>query len=245
MIYVCEHHDEILSLWRRLELGGIRLAHVDFHDDLQGLIINRRRGIAFARRALLKDEVHPGNFLAKAVIESRLDAVRWVHDIPGGRGWDTGVVKYTSDPSVMIGRIRRTIELKSMSKYKFEFEEIRLRKWTGPETGERLSVDWDCFASILQDRATVTERVNTFIAHLGDHIPVDSYFCYSPDYSHRDSLSAFIELVDLLSRRYGQNVEWLSPGLKEGKLNPEGIDTTLPSAPLARFRLFLRRYGLW
>jgi hypothetical protein len=33
--------------------------------------------------------VHPGNFLAKAVIESRLDAVCWVHDIPGGRGWDT------------------------------------------------------------------------------------------------------------------------------------------------------------
>jgi hypothetical protein len=27
----------------------------------------------------------------------------------------------------------------------------------------------------------MTERVDTFIAPLGDHIPVDSYLCYSPD----------------------------------------------------------------
>ena len=71
MIYACEHHDDVLALWRRQDLKGIRLAHVDFHDDLQGLIVNRRRGLAFARNSLLKAKVHPGNFLAKAVVERR------------------------------------------------------------------------------------------------------------------------------------------------------------------------------
>jgi len=242
MIYACEHHDDVLALWRRQDLKGIRLAHVDFHDDLQGLIVNRRRGLAFARNSLLKAKVHPGNFLAKAVVERRLDAVRWVHDIPGGRGWDFGVVKYTSDPSVMLQRIRHGLPSLELP---FEFQELLMRRWCGPAPGERMSVDWDCFASILQAESTISDRVDSFVTRLGDHVPVDSYVCFSPDYSHIGSLPAFLQLVELLARRYGQHIEWLAPGLEHGHLNPEGIDTSLPSDWRSQLRLWLRHKGLW
>ena len=47
MIYVCEHHDAVLSHWRQRDLREIRLAHVDFHDDLRGLLVDRRRRVAY------------------------------------------------------------------------------------------------------------------------------------------------------------------------------------------------------
>ena len=99
MIYACEHHDQLLSLWRDQNRRGLRLAHVDFHDDLRGLLIHRRRRRAYALGALARGEarVDSGNFLAHAVLEGRVERICWVHDVPGGRAWDLGIVRYESD----------------------------------------------------------------------------------------------------------------------------------------------------
>ena len=87
MLYVAEHHDEVLALWRRQDLRGIRLCHVDFHDDLRGLVVDRKRKRAYPIGTLARGRapVDPGNFLAHAVLDGRIERIVWVHDVPGGR----------------------------------------------------------------------------------------------------------------------------------------------------------------
>ena len=244
MIYVCEHHDAVLDVWRRDDVRGIRLAHVDFHDDLRGLLVDRRRGRAYPIRSMarVRSPVDPGNYLAHAVLERRLDEVRWIHDIPGGRGWDTGVVHYESDLAVLPDRIRHA--LSGRAEVPFRFEEVELCDWAGISAEELLSIDWDCFASVLQDVDGIPERVAMFLSRLGPHVPPDTFICYSPDYSAPGQLAAFLDLVDQLARRFDQPIEWMSPGLREGKLNPKGIYTGLPRSRLRRAVLYLRRRGL-
>jgi hypothetical protein len=84
-----------------------------------------------------------------------------------------------------------------------------------------------------------------FLAHLGDAVPPDTYFCYSPDYCVPDHLPTFLGLVDVLAQRFRQPVEWLSPGLRIGQLEPEGDDTRLPNRWLARVIFWLRRRGIY
>ena len=99
MIRVAEHHDQLLQLWRSEDRRGIALCHIDFHDDLRGLLIDVEAGRARAIGAMADGEapLDPGNFLAHAVLEKRVDRVRWFHDTPGGRAWDSGIVRYSSD----------------------------------------------------------------------------------------------------------------------------------------------------
>lgn len=244
MIYVCEHHDAVLDVWRQNDVRGIRLAHVDFHDDLRGLLVDRRRGRAYPIRGLAhgSSPVDPGNYLAHAVLEGRLDEMRWIHDIPGGRGWDTGVVHYESDVSALPDRLAHARS--GRPEMPFRFSEVLLREWAGVAAGEQLSVDWDCFASVLLDVGGTAERVETFLSRLGPHTPPDTFACFSPDYSAPGGLPAFLDLVNEFARRFNQPVEWLSPGLLEGKLQPEGRYTGLPRSLLRRAVLHLRRRGL-
>ncbi|MHC4430137.1 MAG: hypothetical protein ACYS0D_16295, partial [Planctomycetota bacterium] len=214
MIYACEHHDEVLGLWRQRDLRGLRLAHVDFHDDLRGLLVDRRRRCAYPIRGLARGRapVDAGNFLAHAVLDERLDRVRWVHPSPGGRAWDMGIVRYESDLFAWRDRLRHA--LVSGAEYALGFEEILLGEFDGLQPGEHLSVDWDCFASILQEPQGLEQRVEKFLERLGEHVPQDTYVAYSPEYSH-PTLDQFKSLLDDLKRRFAQPIEWLSPGLAD------------------------------
>ncbi len=243
MIHVTEHHDALLDLWRRKHSRGVRLTHVDFHDDLRGLVIGRRRGRAWPLPSLAPPaQIDPGNFLAHAVLEGRVDRITWLHDFPGGRAWDAGIVRFESDiavwPRLLIHRLARGPEVA------LDFEERLLDSWTDSIDGEWLSIDWDCFASILQDEAGIAARCERFLARLGSARPAECFVVYSPEYSRPD-LARFKQFVDRLARQIDQPVTWLSPGLREGRLCPAAIDGRLPPGGWMRFVLWLRRRGIY
>ncbi len=244
MIYVCEHHHEVLSLWQHQNLRGIMLTHVDFHDDMRGLLVDRRRWRAYpiGRLAEGNSKVDDGNFLAYAVLEGRLDRVRWLHGVKGGRAWDLGIVRYETDVFALFHRLRHALLQRQESI--FRFEEICFEEWEGLTQGERLSLDWDCFASILLDRKGVNRRVKMFLDRLGLEVPPDTYIAYSPEYCH-PTLEAFKELLTDLKRRFRQRIEWLSPGLERGEFHPTGVDSGPPHNPIKRLILAMRRIGIY
>jgi len=244
MIYVFEHHDRLLSLWREQDRREIRLAHIDFHDDLRGLLIDRVKGCTYPIRSLACGEaaVDPGNFLAHAVLEGRVESVRWVHGAIGGRAYDMGIVRYESDLFALPQRLRQA--LTGTTCIPLEFEESLLDDWGGPTDTELLSIDWDCFASILLDAGGIEQRASGFLDRLGTQVPQDSYVCYSPEYSH-PSLDAFRGFVKELSSRFDQPVDWVEPGLAQGRTRPAAVETELPSGPLGRLILALRRRGIY
>ncbi|MCZ7566017.1 MAG: UPF0489 family protein [Burkholderiales bacterium] len=242
MIYVCEHHDAVLQIWRQQEARQISLTHVDFHDDLRGLVVDRRRRRAYAVAGGL-EEVDVGNYLAHAVLERRIERVQWVHDIPGGRMYDWGIVRYESDIRAVPDRLWRAI--RRSAEVPFSFEESLLSDWRGVPHGDRLSVCWDCFASILQDPSGTRGRVEVFLERLGSAIPPDTYLAYSPDYCVAEHLPLFLDLVETLSQRFGQPVTWLSPNLRIGEVHPEGNDARLPTGWLSRSVFWLHRKGIY
>jgi hypothetical protein len=244
VIHVCEHHDDVLAHWRRRDLREIALAHVDFHDDLRGLLVDRRRGIAHPIGELARGQpsVDPGNFLAHAVLEGRLRKVRWIHDRVGGRAWDAGIVRYESD--LLAARFRLRHWLSRGREFPLEFEEVLLDDWNGLEPGDSLSVDWDCFASNLLDVEGIEGRVGRFLDRLGEVVPGDTYLAYSPEYCH-PSLEAFRGFVDRMHERLAQPVAWLSDSLAEGHLGPGRACAELPRGPLMRLVLYLRRRGIY
>jgi hypothetical protein len=244
MIYACEHHDEILTLWREQDLREIRLSHVDFHDDLRGMLVDQRarRAYPIGDFSSERTAVDPGNFLAHAIVEGRLECVRWLHTAMGGRAWDMGIVRYASDLSSWPRRLRH--RLRGGPVFAFEFEELLLDDWPGLAGDERLSVDWDCFASILQNEEGVEARLDLFRSRLGTSIPPDTYLAYSPEYCH-PSLDRFRSFVHELSAKFGQGICWHSSSLVSGQLTPAAIDTRLPRHWLKRAILFLRRRGIY
>ena len=183
-----------------------------------------------------------GNFLAHAVLERRVRSVRWVHGRPGGRAWDAGIVRYESDLFAL--RPRWSHSRRGGAELPLDFEELLIDDWRGPLAGELLSVDWDCFASILTDAGGIAARLEGFFARLGGAVPPESWVAYSPEYSH-PSLEAFREFVRRLGERFGQPVEWLDPAFAEGRLSPTGVRAELPRDPLMRVVLLLRRYGIY
>jgi hypothetical protein len=244
VIYVLEHHDRLLELWREQDRREIRLVHVDFHDDLRGLLVDRSRGKAHPIGALARGQAppDPGNFLAHAVMDGRLRSVLWVHGDPGGRAWDMGIVRYESDWLALHHRLAH--RFRRGAEYALAFRELPLDGWAGCAPGDLLSVDWDCFASVLLDDAGLEARVKAFLERLGDTEPEETYVVYSPEYSH-PSLGSFRGLVDELGRRFGQPVTWLSPGLQEGRIEPRLPADRLPRDPLRRLILLLRRRGFY
>jgi hypothetical protein len=244
LIYACEHHDQVLSLWRERDLRDIALAHVDFHDDMRGLLVDRRRHVAYAIGKLARGEAPPdaGNFLAHAITDGRVDRVRWIHDVPGGRAWDMGIVRFERDLFALPQRVRHAFS--GGTEHALRFEELLLDRWQGVHAGERLSVDWDCFASILLDTGGIARRVELFLSRLGDEVPLETYVVYSPEYSH-PSLAGFRGLLSELARRFEQPLEWLSADFEQGRSNPTPVDARLPTSPLPKLILRLRRMGIY
>jgi len=244
VIYCCEHHDEMLLDWRRRDLRDVALAHVDFHDDLRGLLVDRRRDRAYriGRATHELPALDAGNVLAHAVVEGRLRRLRWIHDLPGGRAWDAGIVRYESDLFAIHHRLRQ--RLAGGAEFPLDFQESLLDTWSGPLPGELLSIDWDCFASILIDATSIDDRVERFIARMGSEIPPDTYVIYSPEYSH-PTLDAFKRFVGRLGSLTDQPLEWLSDGLAQGQLSLTSACPDPPRDPLMRLALFMRRRGLY
>lgn len=198
MIYTMERHHELLHLWREQEATGLRVVHLDFHCDLRGMLIDRKEGRAYRTRDRFP-ALDQGNFLAHAIIEGRVESIRWVHDEPGGRADDIGTVKYESDLSAVPHRL--ALRARRVDGFPIEHDVVRSDQWEGLRAGECLDIDWDYFASAEYPVETIGERVGRFWDRAMGETPRDVYICYSPEYSHpsRPQFGEFVaELADRL-----------------------------------------------
>ncbi len=83
VIYVIERHDQRLQLWRSQNINNLRVVHVDFHCDMRGLLVDHQAQQVY-RIGDMGRGVDQGNFLTHAIIEGRVQSIRWIHRIPGG-----------------------------------------------------------------------------------------------------------------------------------------------------------------
>jgi hypothetical protein len=213
-LIVADEHVQIFDLWRERGERGLRIAHVDFHCDMRGLLVDRGRGAAW-----LVDRSDPrvrivdsGNFLAHAVAQGIVGSVRWIHDAHGGRRYDIGTVKYESDLTALPHRILH--RMRGGAEAPIEFEETTLDAWTGLRPGEELDVDWDALASTEYDAAKAARLAREFLDRdLGAH-PERSYLVYSRGYSHPDR-SLFDRFAEQLAGKLGAEIRRLPPSSAE------------------------------
>ncbi|MBN2498639.1 MAG: hypothetical protein JXR96_28875 [Deltaproteobacteria bacterium] len=236
MIAVAAGHQRLLELWRERGQQRISLCHVDFHDDLRDLLIDRAARTARPLGRMRTRPLPPaddGSFLAHAVIEGRLRSVRWVHGRPGGRAWDLGIVRYRSDLFSWLRIVRAGRERA------FEFDEIEQARFRGLWAGEQLSIDWDFAAARQMEPAGIGLRVRDLLGRLGPNVPPETFLCYSPAHCH-PSLGAFRELAAELARRFGQELRFLED------LDSAGACAVPQPGPglVQRAVLLLRRAGI-
>ncbi len=181
VIYVVENHHHVLSLWRAQRATSLRILHLDFHCDLRGLLIDRQTQRAY-RIWDRFPAVDQGNYLTHAVLEGRVEGIRWTHDQPGGRQYDIGTVKYETDLTALPHRL--LLSLRGASGVPIHYDNVPYDKWTGLIGGEYLDIDWDFFACKEYPVDTIEGRVETFLDKQFYAIPEQVYVCYSPDYSH-------------------------------------------------------------
>ncbi len=242
-LLVAEEHSQIYDLWRRRAERGLRLVHVDFHCDMRGLLIDRRRGRAFridAGDSRMRD-VDSGNFLAHAVAEGIVSSVRWIHDRHGGRRYDVGTVKYESDLTALPHRI--LLRLRGAAGVPLEFEEIPLDAWDGVRPGERLDIDWDGIASVRYDLATVSRLSAGILDRIGSTLPDATYLVYSPGYS-RDDRPRFEEFIERLRGRLGSEVTRIPPPLAAARSREPTLRRILTGIERTAV-LGLRRIGIY
>ena len=201
-IYTVETHDQVLALWRQNKTKNARVLHIDFHCDMRGLMINRKTNMAFPiwDRYWRLDE---GNFLKHAILEGVVKGVRWIHDEPGGRLHDVKTVKYQTDLSSLLHRLANLCC--GVKGIPIKYEVMSPKEWAGIEKGEILDIDWDFFASFDYPRASISERVESFLARRFDHVPEQTFVCYSPGYSH-PTRQEYQEFVARLAARFNAEV---------------------------------------
>jgi hypothetical protein len=240
-IVVADEHVQIYDLWRERGARGLRLCHVDFHCDMRGLLVDRKRGRAFAiaARGALRRAADSGNFLARAVLEGIVTAVRWVHDPFGGRLHDTSSVKYESDwtalPHCLLHRLRGGQEVP------VELEELTFDRWETLRPGEHLDIDWDGLAHARYDLRRVRALVDGLLARPFPERPPAVYLARSPGYS-RPELELFEEFLARLARKLDARIARLPPYNGPPQMaRPAGVLRRLEE----RLVLGLRRFGIY
>jgi hypothetical protein len=202
LIYTMERHHEVLFQWREDNATSLQVVHLDFHCDMRGMLVDR-----VAQRAhRIRDRFHEldqGNFLAHAVLEHRIDRLRWVHDVPGGRADDIGTVKLESDLTALPHRLM--LARRGDEGIPLAYDIVTSADWQGLRDGDVLDIDWDYFACTEYPVESIPARVDAFWNSIGDVVPELTYICYSPEYSH-PSRQLFGDFVVQLADRFGSSV---------------------------------------
>lgn len=190
-LFVLEEHDQVYDFWRREGLRGLSVTHVDFHCDMRGLLIDRRRHTAAFVGRVSERRVDPGNYLAHAIMEGTVAAVRWVHGAHGGRRYDTGTVRFETDLTALPLRIRHAV--KPYREVPLAFEEPVVDDWDGDVDGQHLDIDWDTFALKGVAPEAVDQATGDFLARDFAGRPEAIFLVFSPHYSRpeRDRFEAF------------------------------------------------------
>ena len=203
VIYILEHHHELLYLWRELQIRNISVLHLDEHCDMHGLLVNRKSGLANTMSGLKR--VDCGNFLSFAVIEGIVKEITWVHDRYGGRNNDTTYVKYATDFTALPHLIKN--KLFSVAEYPVGFTEHLLENTNYFEIGENahLDIDWDFFFLKNKPAEERKKSIDLFLDHEFKVLPHYTYVTYSADYvvpSRRE----FWEFILQLKRKFNAEI---------------------------------------
>jgi hypothetical protein len=208
-IFVAEEHGQLYDLWTERGERNLSVCHIDFHCDMRGLLVNRRRQKAYFVRTrdqhiLRRDS---GSYLAHAIMEGMVSSLRWVHDCFGGRKYDSLTVKYETDlsalPTRLAHRFGRTAEVE------LDYKELTFDSWTGTKNGEHLDIDWDGIAF----RAYDPERIQQLTARVLDQEylpPPCIYVFYSPGYSYPDR-KLFEKFIVGLEEKFDTTAQELPP----------------------------------
>jgi hypothetical protein len=241
-LYIAKEHHEFLPIWKAERKMGRSVLHLDFHDDLRGLLIDRKKGKAYRTGIFrtLQQPLDDGNFLAQAVISGAVQRIRWVRGSVGGRACDAGIVKYKEDIAALPHRLSHF--LKRGKSFRLDFDEIIFKDWCHCDTGELLSMDWDFFASFNLNPEGIQKRFEQFLSRLRIHIPDEIYFCYSPRHVHPSS-HAFMAAVESLSDTCRSAPRWVN-GFSVSKI-PAGMPERSASTYKNRVIRFFRRRGIF
>jgi len=213
-LFVAEEHSPLYDLWLDRGDRGLSVCHVDFHCDMRGLLIDRRRGKA--RYVWQSDpymnRLDSGSFLAHAVMKGLVTKLRWVHDDFGGRKFDDlYCVKYETDLSALPFR------LPGREKWvPLDFSEQTFVDWGGPQPGEYLSLDWDGFAFVDYDEDHICRLTTQFLKY--EFQPKSVFVSRSSEYSHPDK-ALFDEFIGRLEQKFKTQAVRL-PSKKHAALVP-------------------------
>jgi len=202
-IYVAEHHDQLLDLWREQDARSLKLLHLDFHCDMRGLLVDRKAKLAFRTPDFISRAPEAGNFLTHAVLEGRVRSICWIHDEPGGRREDVCTVKYESDLTALPFRLLNIVT--GRRGIPVDYDEVLFREWSGLLDGEVLGIDWDFFACKAYPVDTIQSRAESFLNLKFRTIPKQVFVCYSPEYCH-PSREQFRQFVSTLARLFQTEV---------------------------------------
>ncbi len=204
-IIVCEEHNQVYEIWRERNQRGLTVTHVDFHCDLHGLLIDRRRGRAYIANPneTALPPVDPGNYLAHAILDGTVTSLRWVHDPHGGRRYDVGTVKYESDLSIVPYRLLHRV--RDAREVPVVFEELTFDEWDGVIDGHQLDIDWDALGSKEYDLSRVRTLMESFLKRTFSAIPETTFVVFSPGYSHSER-GLYEEFIERLASRFSATI---------------------------------------
>ena len=243
-ILVCEEHSQVYDAWVARKLSGLHLTHIDFHCDMRGLLLDRRRSRAYFIDGTDAnvDIADSGNFIAHAIANGIVTSLRWVHDEHGGRKYDSGTVKYESDLSALPHRIRH--KLRGNEDFPVNYEEMTFDQWDGAVDGDHLDIDWDGIASIDYELSHIRSLMDRFLDCNLSRIPETTYLAYSPGYSHPDR-TVFEEFIERLASKFSADVVRLpQPKLRPGYPTPPQALSSAQSLKY-QFVLKLHRLGIY
>jgi hypothetical protein len=184
-ILIAEEHDQVYRVLLERRVQNIAIAHIDFHCDMRGLMIDRLRGVAYMVSRYEAKFIDDGNFLSHAIMNGLVSSIRWIHDPFGGRRHDfVGCVRYESDFTAAVhGVLHR---LRGGNEVSIAFEESSFRDWDGVRPGEYLDLDWDALASIYYQPSYIRKLMDNFLNREFVVIPETTFLVYSPGYSYQD-----------------------------------------------------------
>ncbi|MFH1776276.1 MAG: UPF0489 family protein [Candidatus Omnitrophota bacterium] len=190
VIYIVEHHHELLFLWRKLGFQNIKILHLDTHCDMHHLLVNKSREVVYILPEL--KTVDCGNFISLAVRDGIIKEIKWLHDHYGGRDKDMTHVKYTSDLTAVPYRIKTFFS--PAKNYPLKYTEILYSPAIELEEGEHLDIDWDFFALKNKTKQQRQKSIKDFLSYNCRTIPEYIYIAYSPDYvsETREEFADFI-----------------------------------------------------
>ncbi|MEM7069494.1 MAG: hypothetical protein AAF478_11495 [Pseudomonadota bacterium] len=184
-LIIAEHHDQVYSVWEKRGYRNLSVAHVDFHCDMRGIMIDRPASTAFFTSHRESTFVDRGNFLAHAIMKGFVTDLNWIHCQNSGRGSDVGpVVSYETD--LLANWYRLKHRMSKRISVEFNFEEGLLSKWNGPRPGEQLDLDWDALASVEYMQPYKETMISDFLSRNFKHVPEVTFLVYSPGYSDPD-----------------------------------------------------------